>query len=185
QETGIGAYTLDEFRASLYDGLRKDGAHLYPAMPYENYRFLSEIDVQSMYQYFMQEVPAVRNEVPKTALKFPFNQRWGLRAWNWLVLQDPEFQPVADNAQLNRGAYLVQGPTHCAACHSPRNWLMAQDGVSEQGAAFLTGGVVDGWSVPDLRGKDSVTAQWSTQQMAHYLATGRNDHATSVGEMAL
>ena len=185
QETGIGAYSLDDFRASLYDGLRKDGAHLYPAMPYENYRFLSEADVQSMYQYFMQEVPAVHNQVPKTALKFPFSQRWGLRAWNWLVLQDSEFQPVSDNAQLNRGAYLVQGATHCAACHSPRNWVMAQDGVSEQSAVFLTGGEVDGWSVPDLRGKDSVTAQWSTQQMAHYLATGRNNYATSVGEMVL
>lgn len=185
QETGIGAYSLDDFRASLYDGLRKDGAHLYPAMPYENYRFLSEADVQSMYQYFMQEVPAVHNQVPKTELKFPFSQRWGLRAWNWLVLQDPEFQPVSDNAQLNRGAYLVQGATHCAACHSPRNWVMAQDGVSEQSAAFLTGGEVDGWSVPDLRGKDSVTARWSTQQMAHYLATGRNNYATSVGEMVL
>lgn len=185
QETGIGAYSLDDFRASLYDGLRKDGAHLYPAMPYENYRFLSEADVQSMYLYFMQEVPAVHNKVPDTALKFPFNQRWGLRAWNGLVLQDAQFKPVSDNAQLNRGAYLVQGPTHCAACHSPRDWVMAQDGVSEHSAAFLTGGEVNGWSVPDLRGKDSVTAQWSTQQMAHYLATGRNDYATSVGEMAL
>lgn len=106
QKTGIGAYSLDEFRASLYDGLRKDGAHLYPA---KNHRFLSEADVQSMYLYFMQEVPAVYNKVLDTALKFPFNQRRGLRAWNELVLQNVEFKPVSDNAQLNRGGYLVQG----------------------------------------------------------------------------
>ncbi len=185
KETGIGHYSLDDFRASLYDGLRKDGAHLYPAMPYENFRFLSEADVQSMYLYFMEDVPAVNNAVPATELKFPFNQRWGLRAWDWFALKNPEFKPVSDDAQINRGAYLVQGPAHCGACHSPRNLIMAQDGLTQESPAFLTGGELDGWSVPDLRGKDSVAGQWSTQQMANYFATGRNDYATSVGEMSL
>lgn len=184
-ETGIGTYSLEEFRAALYDGLRNDGVHLYPAMPYENYRFLSEVDVRSLYLYFMQEVPAVHNAVPQTALAFPFNQRWGVRAWKWLALQESEFRPISFDAQINRGAYLVQGPTHCAACHSPRNALMAQKGVSEKSSAFLAGGELNGWSVPDLRSKDSVSAMWSTQQMANYLATGRNDYATSVGEMSL
>ncbi len=184
KETGIGNYTLDDFRAALYDGLRKDGKHLYPAMPYENFRFLTEADVQSMYQYFMKKVPAVHNEVPETKLKFPFNQRWGLRAWNWLALKDPEFKPASDDARIARGAYLVQGPAHCAACHSPRTAFMSQDGITDENPAFLTGGDLNGWSVPDLRGKDSVSAKWSTQQIAHYLATGRNDHATSVGEMS-
>jgi mono/diheme cytochrome c family protein len=185
KETGIGNYTLADFRAALYDGIRKDGAHLYPAMPYENFRFLTEADVQSMYKYFMEKVPAVHAEAPTTNLKFPFNQRWGLRAWNWLALKSPEFKPVSDDAKINRGAYLVQGPAHCAACHSPRTTFMAQDGITEKNAAFLTGGELNGWSVPDLRGKDSVSALWSTRQIAHYLATGRNDHATSVGEMSL
>jgi len=185
KDTGIGNYSLDEFRAALYDGLRKDGAHLYPAMPYENFRFLSEADVQAMYQYFMREVPAVHNSVPETALKFPFNQRWGVRAWKWFALKDAQFQPVSDDMQINQGAYLVQGPTHCAACHSPRNGMMAQNGVTEKNSAFLSGGELNGWSVPDLRSKDSVSAKWSTQQMANYLATGRNDYATSVGEMSL
>ncbi|MGE4451516.1 c-type cytochrome [Castellaniella sp.] len=185
KETGIGDYTLEDFRAALYDGLRKDGTHLYPAMPYENFRFLTEADVASLYQYFMKQVPAVRNEVPETDLEFPFNQRWGLRAWNWLALKDPEFKPVSDDTRINRGAYLVQGPAHCAACHSPRTAFMTQDGLTDKDAAFLTGGELNGWSVPDLRGKDSVSARWSAGQMAHYLATGRNDQAASVGEMSL
>lgn len=185
KETGIGNYTLDDFRAALYDGLRKDGTHLYPAMPYENFRFMSEADVQSMYMYFMKKVPAVSNKVPETDLKFPFNQRWGIRAFNWLALKSPEPNIASDDAMISRGAYLVQGPAHCAACHSPRTAFMSQDGVTDQSASFLTGGNLNGWSVPDLRGKDSVSAKWSTAQIAHYLATGRNDHATSVGEMSL
>lgn len=185
KETGIGHYTLADFRAALYDGLDRQGRHLYPAMPYENYRVLSEADVRSLYRYFMEGVPAVHNAVPSTQLDFPFNQRWGLRAWNWLALGEAGFHPGSDDAQINRGAYLVRGPAHCAACHSPRTAFMAQKGRSEQDAAFLSGGELNGWSVPSLHGPDSVSARWSTRQMAHYLATGRNDTATAVGEMAL
>ena len=185
KKTGIGNYTLDDFRAVLYDGISKGGNHLYPAMPYENYRFMTEADVQSMYQYFMKEVSAVDNKVPETNLQFPFNQRWGLRAWNWLALQNADFIPMSDNGRINRGGYLVQGPGHCAACHSPRTVFMTQNGVSESSATFLSGGELNGWSVPDLRGVDSVSSKWSTQQIMHYLATGRNDYAASVGEMSL
>lgn len=183
KETGIGNYTLDDFRAALYDGLRKDGAHLYPAMPYENYRNLSEADVRSLYKYFMEAVEPVRNEVARTELPFPFSQRWGLRAWNWLALGDAGFTPLSDDARINRGAYLVQGAGHCAACHSPRTQFMAQDGRNESSPAFLSGGNVDGWTAPDLRGADSVSQQWTVGQMAHYLSTGRNDHAAANGAM--
>jgi len=182
-ETGIGRYTLDDFRAALYDGLRRDGVHLYPAMPYENYRMLSEADVRALYQYFMQAVPPVRNQVAQTRLPFPYNQRWGLRVWNWMALGEAGFTPVYDDAMLNRGAYLVQALAHCAACHSPRTQFMMQDGVKESSIAFLSGGTLEGWSVPDLRGADSVSQRWSIEQMAHYLATGRNGHASAVGAM--
>lgn len=185
KETGIGNYTLDDFRASMYDGLRKDGVHLYPAMPYENFRVMSEADIQSLYQYFMQQVPAVRNAVPETALAFPFNQRWGLRAWNWLALGPVGFTAPGDDQQINRGAYLVQGAGHCAACHSPRTPWMSQKGLTEKDSAFLSGGELDGWSVPALSGAHSAISQWSQNELADYMATGRNHAATSVGEMAL
>jgi len=68
-ETGIGRYTLDDFRAALYDGLRRDGVHLYPAMPYENYRKLSEADVRALYKYFMEGVQPVHNPVAQTNIQ--------------------------------------------------------------------------------------------------------------------
>ena len=34
KETGIGAWTDEEFIRSLLDGVRRDGKALYPAMPY-------------------------------------------------------------------------------------------------------------------------------------------------------
>lgn len=186
KETGIGNWTLDQFRAALYDGIRADGAHLYPAMPYENYRKLTEEDVRALYDYFMHDVQPVKNKVQQTELGFPFNLRFGIRAWNWLTLtHEAGFTPAGKNEVQERGQYLVEGPAHCAACHSPRTSFMAQDGVSAGDKNFLTGGVVDGWNAPSLRGPQSAPQKWSVEEMAAYLATGRNAHSTANGEMGL
>ena len=192
-DTGIGDYSLEEFRATLYDGVREDGAHLYPAMPFDNYRFLTEEDVRALYDYFMTEVEPVENAVAEPELPFPFNQRWALRAWKWVGLPDTDretetFDGDGDgdgDEQLARGAYLVEGPGHCGACHSPRTALFVQDGFTADDETFLTGGEIDGWTAPDLRGPDSPPQVWSAEQLARALATGRNIHASVVGEMAL
>lgn len=183
-ETGIGNYTLDQFRAALYDGIRQDGAHIYPAMPYDNYRLLSETDMRALHQYFLQEVEPVANVVPAHELPFPFNQRWALRAWKWVGLPDVETTMQFDNEQLTRGAYLVEGPGHCGACHSPRTALFVQDGFTARDSGFLAGGEIDGWTAPGLRGPDSPPQRWDAEQLARILATGRNNHASTIGEMA-
>ena len=109
-----------------------------------------------------------------------------MRAWNWLALRaSPRSKPASDDKLQTRGQYLVEGAGHCAACHSPRTAFMAQDGTVARDAAFLSGGVLDGWTAPALRGADSAIATWSTARVADYLATGRNTHATASGEMAL
>src|SRR5690606_20879824 len=117
---------------------------------------------------------------------FPFNLRFGIRAWNWLALSGPAgFTPTAETEPEQRGQYLVEGPGHCAACHSPRSRLMAQNGISAGDPAFLGGGVVGGWEAPPLRGAGSSAALWSVEEMAAYLATGRNAYSAANGEMGL
>ncbi len=184
-ETGIGGVTLDQFRAALYDGIGKQGEHLYPAMPYANYRKLTEADVRALYAYFMDEVPPVQNEVRAPEMDFPFDQRWGIRAWKWVALSKAGFTPEFDNEQLDRGAYLVEGPGHCGACHSPRNTFFAQDGYTAANDRFLTGGEIGGWYAPDLRDPGSAPQKWTAEQLAHWLRTGRNNHAGVSGEMQL
>lgn len=181
-DTGIGRMTLDQFRAALYDGIGRDGRNLYPAMPYANYRKLTEADVQALHSYFTTELEPVRNAVPETDLEFPFNLRWGIRAWKWVALPSAGFEPRFGDAQLDRGAYLVEGPGHCGACHSPRNRLFAQEGYTSTDARFLSGGTVGGWSAPDLR---TVLAGWSVSDIDLFLATGRNTDAGVNGEMKL
>lgn len=182
---GIGNWTLDEFRAALVDGVGKGGHYLYPAMPYENYRKLTEADIEAMYDYFMHQVVAVDKPAPQTDLGFPFNQRWGMRLWNFAALSPAGFTAQSLDAQLVRGKYLVDGPAHCGACHTPRNLIMAQSSVDDSSATYLTGGVVDGWSAPDLRGPHSAAQKWSADDLALYLTTGRNRFSSATGEMAM
>lgn len=186
KETGIGSWSMDQFRAAMVDGIGGHGQQLYPAMPYENYRYMSESDLRALYDYLQTEVKPVHNVVQATSLSFPFNMRFGIRAWNWLALSgESKFQPIAGDEQQIRGQYLVEGAGHCAACHSPRTAFMAQDGTRLSDANFMTGGVIDGWSAPALRGKNTHVQQWSTEEIAAYLGTGRNAHAVTNGEMAL
>lgn len=186
KDTGIGNWTLEQFRAALVDGVSDDGTHLYPAMPYENYRFMSESDIRALYDYLMHEVQPVKNEVQATRLNFPFNLRFGIRAWNWIALKgESSFQPASSNELQNRGQYLVEGAGHCAACHSPRTVFMAQDGTRLSDANFLTGGVLNGWNAAALRGAASPIKNWSSAELATYLATGRNAHSAANGEMGL
>lgn len=186
KETGIGNWTLEQFRAAMVDGVGGHGQQLYPAMPYENYRFMKEGDIRALFDYLQTEVQPVKNAVQATSLSFPFNMRFGIRAWNWLALShEADFKPMAGDEQQIRGQYLVEGAGHCAACHSPRTAFMAQDGTRLSDASFLTGGEVDGWSAPSMRGKTSAIQNWTTEELAAYLGTGRNAQAVANGEMAL
>lgn len=54
RETGIGTWSLDDFRGALVDGVGKGGKYLYPAMPSENYRKLDEADIVAMYNYLLK-----------------------------------------------------------------------------------------------------------------------------------
>lgn len=184
-EAGIGDYTLDEFRAVLYDGVAAEGHLLYPAMPYANYRKMPEEDVRALYAYLMEEVEPVAEPAPRTDLPFPFDQRWGLRLWQWLALPEAGFTPSFDEELLARGEYIVQGPGHCGACHSGRNLLFIQEAYHHDDPEFLDGGEIAGWTAPDLRDAARAPQSWSVEQTALYLGTGRNAHAAVVGEMEL
>ena len=75
---------------------------------------------------FLKTLPPVAGRVRDHDLPFPFNIRRALGLWKLLFLDGKPFVPDPSHSpQWNRGAYLVNGPGHCAECHSPRNALGA------------------------------------------------------------
>lgn len=180
KKVGIGNYTEQQFADAVRLGIRADGSHLYPAMPYPDYAKVSDDDIHALYAYFMNKVPASDHQPQQTDLNFPFNQRWGMMFWNWAFGNDKPFVPLKGVSQeINRGAYLVQGLGHCGSCHTPRGIGMQEKGYDDTSSSFLAGGELNGWNVPSLKG----IPHWSKKELVEYLKTGRNDKAGVAGEM--
>jgi mono/diheme cytochrome c family protein len=179
---GIGDYTEAQFARALRQGIRADGAHLYPAMPYTSYAGITDADAHALYTYFMHGVAPVDETPPQTNLPFPFNIRLLMMGWNLLFLDDHRFMPDTTNsAEWNRGAYLTGVLEHCSACHTPRNLLMAES----SGKAYA-GGPVGTWYAPNIT-SDPVSGigGWSNAELIEYLKTGdAHDKGQAAGGMA-
>lgn len=180
RESGIGAWTDDEFVNALLVGTGRGGKHLYPAMPYTYFTRMSRNDAQAIRMY-LQTVPPVRNHVVANQLPFPFNIRLGMIAWNWQFFQPGRFQPhPGKSAEWNRGAYLIEGPEHCGMCHTPKN--MFGGDTSKQA---LDGYALQGWFAPNISG-DAYrgVGGWTVDDIVAYLKTGHNRIAAASGPMA-
>jgi fructose 5-dehydrogenase cytochrome subunit len=178
---GIGRYTEEEFSRALRRGIRRDGANLYPAMPYTSYARFTEDDAHALYVYFTQAIKPVEQRAPPTQLPFPMNIRASMMAWNLLFLDSAAFVPDPhQSAEWNRGAYLVQGAAHCSTCHTPRGFLM-----QEKTSRALSGAQVGPWYAPNITSDPmSGIGRWTKEELAAYLRTGHlSGKAQAAGSM--
>jgi len=179
RDTGIGNWTEQQFANALLHGIRPDGSRLYPAMPYTAYTKMSRDDVKAIRAYLATLEP-VHNRVVTNQLPFPFNIRLAMRGWDLLFFDDGRFKPdPKKSAQWNRGAFIVTGPGHCGACHTPKNFLGA-----DKTDKALQGGQVQGWFAPDITNdKMQGLGNMSIDDVANILKTGHNSIAAVTGPM--
>lgn len=174
---GIGAWTLKDFDRAMRSGLSPEGAHYYAAFPYAHYSRLSEGDIADLWAAF-RTVPPVAGKAPSHALGFPFNQRALLRPWKTLFF-DPSPLTVDPkrSANWNRGRYLVTGPGHCGACHTPRNALGAQ----RVSMALQGGKSPGGEAIPALTPNALRASGYSATELAIALKTGITPEGDALG----
>ena len=122
---GIGAWTEAQFVTALTKGVSPDGEHLYPIFPYTSFQRMASDDLRDLFAY-IKSLPPVSGTVREDGVPFPMNIRRLVGGWKLLYLDGMAFKAdPSKSASWNRGAYLVNGPAHCAECHSPRNKLGA------------------------------------------------------------
>jgi mono/diheme cytochrome c family protein len=114
-ETGIGKWSDDAIARAIREGIAADGSTLFPVMPYERFRDLSEEDLASIV-VFLRGVPPAHSDLP--ANKIPF-----LFARLVQMAPKPVTEPVPEpdrSAAAKYGGYLVRMAT-CSDCHTPLN----------------------------------------------------------------
>lgn len=184
---GIGKWSYAQFHAAMKHGVRPDGTHLYPAFPYTSFARLSDEDVASLYAYLQTVAPSAE---PNRAneMRFPFGDRRLLYFWKRLFHDSTTYAPDAGKSEAwNRGAYLVEGITHCGACHTPRNMLGGlKEDKALQGGTFtdrVGTGAYRAWSAVDLTPGPHGLAKWSADDIVRYLTQGKNSKAVMHGPM--
>jgi mono/diheme cytochrome c family protein len=175
---GLGAWSEEAFVNAMLSGIGRNGEHLYPAFPYTSYQRMALDDVRDLYA-FLKTLPADATPSEPHQLPFPFSVRRGLGLWKLLYLDGKPFAPdPAGSAEINRGAYLVEGPGHCAECHSPRDLL----GGIVAGRRFAGGADAEGkgW-VPNITPHADGIGSWSAKDIAYLLQSGLTPEFDSVG----
>jgi mono/diheme cytochrome c family protein len=114
-ETGIGKWSDDAIARAIREGIAADGTTLFPAMPYEHFRHLSDEDLASIV-VFIRSLPPAHSDLPPNKIPFLISR---------LVqtVPQPITEPIPEpdvSTPVKRGAYLVKMAT-CTDCHTPRD----------------------------------------------------------------
>ena len=145
-ETGAGTWTDDQFARAIREGIGHDGRTLFPLMPYDDFRYLSDEDLASIVVY-LRSLEPVHNPMPARKIPFPLS-----RLIN--AAPQPLQHPVAEaNADpISRGAYLAK-IAHCMNCHTPKDKMgKPVPGMEFAGGESFAPNVVSANITPDPSG---------------------------------
>lgn len=114
-ETGAGSWSDDALARAIREGVGHDGRALFPLMPFDQFRHMSDEDLASVI-VFLRSLSPVRNPMPPSRIQFPL--KYLIRA-----LPQPIRVTVPSpdrSSAIGRGAYLAKLGA-CEHCHTPRD----------------------------------------------------------------
>lgn len=177
RETGIGAWSDEEFVRAFRYGVSPTGTHYYPAFPYPSYTGVSDEDLLAIKAYLFSLPVVTRPNTEHDLVWYAFRPL--LAVWKALYLEPGVFQPdPAQSEDWNRGAYLVRHLGHCGECHSPRTALGGQD--ESQALAGNPDGP-DGEAVPNITPHETGLQDWSEGDIRFFLELGMMPDGDFVG----
>lgn len=177
-DTGIGRWTSNDFYRAVTAGKAPGGHYLYPAMPYTSYHAMTRADSDALYAYFMH-LPPVKQKDRDADLKFPYNMRIGMMAWNVLFLKsDLPAASQGQSADWLRGRYLVNTLGHCGECHTPRGKLGQLDLDRP-----LAGAALERIAAPDITPQALAARGWTPADLQVFLRTGLAKQGSAYGGM--
>lgn len=180
-ETGLGRWTPGDFWRALHHGRGVDGRRLVPVFPYTETTRITRQDSDALWAW-LRTVPAVKQDNRAHELRWPYGTQLALAAWRRLFFRPGVWQDnSSQSAAWNRGAYLVNGAGHCAACHGGRNALGGSTSAGFDGGLIPTGS----WYAPALSRTDQAgVAHWPLDDIVALLRDGTSPGGQAIGPMA-
>lgn len=183
-EAGIGGWPVIDFVNAMKRGITPGGSHYYPVFPYASYQRMPVTDLVDL-KAFLDTLPAVSEAAPPHDLDFPFNIRRGLGLWKLLAVDGETFAPAPEAGdEVNRGAYLVNGPGHCGECHTPRGLFGIDHLLAPLDRSRWLAGAPnpDGEGiVPNITPHQTGIGSWSEQDIAYALESGFDPSFDTLG----
>ena len=147
KETGIGAWSDDDFVRAVRDGVSPGGSYFFPVFPYDHFNKMSRDEVLAIKAYLFA-IPAVARQNKDDEMRWPFSWRFLQLGWRLLYFESSADGYEADSKQTtawNRGAFIVEGPGHCSLCHTKLNFL-----GHPVAPYYLAGAFVDDYYAPNI-----------------------------------
>jgi mono/diheme cytochrome c family protein len=168
-DAGIGRWTIQDFAKAVRQGISPEGDPYYPVFTYSFYTTFSDQQIADLWEAF-RTVPGVAKRAPEHDVGFPFSFRSGLKLWRAGYLDAPKTAALMGTSDAwNQGRQLVEGPAHCAACHTGRNLAGGLKGNENfAGNDNLPGGS----KAPSIRADDLVRKGWTVDTLAYALKLG-------------
>ncbi len=183
---GIGGWSMSDFANAMLNGVSPLGEHYYPAFPYSYYRNMYIEDVMDL-KAFLDTLPPSSNKTKLNEPGVPYSFKRGIGLWKQRYSAPSSIQArPSELSPLQRGQYLVDGPGHCGACHTPRDEF-----GGAKSASYLAGArslEIDPDS-PDARAEwnPNITphadglARWSERDIAYFFEMGFKPDFDTVG----
>jgi mono/diheme cytochrome c family protein len=129
-ETGGGKWSDDAYARAIREGIGHDGRTLFPLMPYESYRHMSDEDLASVIVYIRSLAP-LRRALPPSQIPFPLNKLINAAPM-------PLTAPVPPPERSRRGEYITTLSV-CFHCHTPQVKGQPVPGLAFGGGFVFTG----------------------------------------------
>jgi mono/diheme cytochrome c family protein len=177
-QAGLGGWTFPQFVRAMRQGVSPSGQPYYPAFPYEFYTTLTDRDLADLWAA-LQALPAVETPSQQHEVGFPFNVREGVKLWKSVFERPATYVPLANKSKAwNLGSYIVNGPAHCGACHTPRN---VAGGLSTEAALAGDPAMMDGGNSPPITPKALRERGYTKESLISMLRTGILPDGDAVG----
>jgi mono/diheme cytochrome c family protein len=171
KETGLRSWTDQQIHNAIVKGIRRDGNHLIPVMPYEAYSGMAEEDLKALIAY-LKTLKPVKKATPELESRAPLTRSLGIPTYLKVFGRFSKSPAQAPKSGIERGQYLVEHVSLCGDCHTPRNFIgVPNRSLCLAGADAKTG--LLGVDIPNITpDKETGIGDWKREDIAGLLLTG-------------